>query len=77
MINYTRGDALDFGKHKGSTVSDVLAKDPEYLNWCLDNVDYFKVDNDIYLDIREEARMAEEARHEEDFDNIPDISECY
>ena len=34
---------LKFGKYKGEYVQDVIEKDPDYLLWCLDNIDWFKL----------------------------------
>lgn len=41
---YDLDTELRFGKYKGHTVEDVLARDPEYLLWLLENVDRFEVD---------------------------------
>lgn len=30
-------DKFDFGKHKGKTVREVIAKDPEYIFWLAEN----------------------------------------
>lgn len=32
---------IDFGKHKGTLIQDIIQTDPDYLLWCLDNVDGF------------------------------------
>lgn len=31
----TLNSILDFGKHKGKTISDIISSDPIYLEWCL------------------------------------------
>lgn len=38
---YNLKTRLDFGKYKGDTVDDVITNDPQYLEWCLENVDGF------------------------------------
>ena len=43
---------FDFGKHLGETLSDVLEKDPSYVNWCANNIPKFKMDYDVILEIR-------------------------
>lgn len=43
---------FDFGKHLGETLSDVLEKDPSYVNWCANNIIEFKLDYDVILEIR-------------------------
>jgi hypothetical protein len=42
---YDLDTPLRFGKHKGRTVEDVMAEDPYYLFWCLENVESFEVDD--------------------------------
>lgn len=41
---YDLDTPLGFGKYKGQPVEDVLADDPSYLLWCLENVESFSVD---------------------------------
>lgn len=45
---YDLDTVLDFGKHKGLTVEDVLNDDPRYLLWALENVERFEVDNALH-----------------------------
>lgn len=33
--------SLQFGKYKGEQVQDIIEKDPDYIRWCLDNIDWF------------------------------------
>lgn len=35
-------DQLGFGKHAGDTFADVMDDDPEYISWCMENVDDFE-----------------------------------
>ena len=37
---------FDFGKNEGKKVKDVLKEDPMYIAWCLQNIDWFKIDTD-------------------------------
>ena len=32
---------FDFGKHKGESVFEILVKYPEYILWCIINLNYF------------------------------------
>ena len=32
-----------FGKHKNETAKTVLQDDPQYLKWCNDNIEWFKL----------------------------------
>lgn len=34
---------LNFGKHKGEEVQDVILEHPDYLLWCLDNIEWFEL----------------------------------
>ena len=49
-------DELKFGKYSGLSVREVIEDDPEYIEWCLDEVDSFKLNDeamalfDEYLD---------------------------
>jgi hypothetical protein len=36
---------LTFGKYKGYTVHDVIARDPEYICWALDTIEGFALDD--------------------------------
>lgn len=36
---YGFNTVLSFGKHKGSTIQQILACDPEYLEWMEENVE--------------------------------------
>ena len=37
---------LDFGKYKGLTVEEIIKKDPEYLGWAEDTIDWFELDSE-------------------------------
>ena len=43
---YKEGDLLEFGKHKGETVIDVLSEDAQYILW-LDEQEICEVSDDI------------------------------
>ena len=34
---------LNFGKHKGKTINQILEEEPTYIRWCLENIDWFKL----------------------------------
>lgn len=34
---------FDFGKYKGETIADVVAHDPKYILWAVENIDWFDV----------------------------------
>jgi len=38
---------IDFGRrHKGELIRDIIEEDPDYLAWCLDNIDGFVLGED-------------------------------
>ena len=41
-------DVLDFGKHQSKTIEDVIEDDPLYIDWCMQEVEGFTLDNDAY-----------------------------
>ena len=46
---YSLNDELPFGKHKGELVEDVVYLDPEYLDWCVENVEGFELDDEAFM----------------------------
>ncbi|HEX4112735.1 MAG TPA: hypothetical protein VH020_09390 [Stellaceae bacterium] len=46
-MTYDLDTVLDFGRYKGRTVEDVLADDPRYLLWAMENVERFEVDKAV------------------------------
>lgn len=39
-------DKITFGQYKGWTIEDIIKKDPEYLGWAEDTIDWFELDNE-------------------------------
>jgi hypothetical protein len=42
---YTLDTKIKFGKHKLFTIQEVIDDDPTYIEWCLDNVKGFELDD--------------------------------
>ena len=40
---------LEFGKHKGLTVQQVMREDPNWLHWALQNIKDFKLNRNALL----------------------------
>ena len=40
------GTVFNFGKYKGRTVESVILEDPSYINWCMENVEKFSMNED-------------------------------
>ena len=38
-------DKFNFGKYKGETLEYVWNDDPDYIIWCVDNVEGFKIED--------------------------------
>ncbi len=40
---------LSFGKYRGCTVQEIINdKDPNYLYWCMNNIEWFELDDEAY-----------------------------
>lgn len=35
-----------FGKYKGETIEDIIENDPQYVDWCLENVKHFSLNDE-------------------------------
>lgn len=42
-------NVLEFGKHKGETVQQVMKTDPNWLHWALQNIPEFKLNRNALL----------------------------
>ena len=45
---YNWETTLDFGKYKGRSIMEVFDKNPDYVKWCLKNVDWFCITDEIF-----------------------------
>lgn len=46
-MTYSSDDILKFGKYKGQKVKEIAKRDPNYLRWCLNNIDSFKLNEGV------------------------------
>ena len=37
---------INFGKHKDETIKAVCDDNPTYIDWCLDNLEWFDLDDE-------------------------------
>ncbi|WP_332018719.1 exodeoxyribonuclease X C-terminal domain-containing protein [Kaistella sp.] len=44
---YSIDDTFDFGKYKGKAISDIVMENERYIHWCIKNVDWFCVTEDV------------------------------
>ncbi len=47
LKQYTFTTKLHFGKYIGKSVQDVLNFDPKYVKWAYENIDWFKLDDQV------------------------------
>ena len=50
---YSIGDVFQFGKHKGSSLSDVLEEDYTYLYWCVNEIPEFTMSWNVLDEIKQ------------------------
>ncbi|QED38991.1 hypothetical protein FK178_15260 [Antarcticibacterium arcticum] len=46
MKIYYLDTCFNFGKYEGKTLEEVISIQPDYINWCILNLDHFLVDED-------------------------------
>lgn len=45
-VVYSLHTTLSFGKYKGESVRAIIDNDPSYIEWALDNIKWFTLDDD-------------------------------
>jgi hypothetical protein len=45
---YDWNSIFDFGKHKGEILKNVFDKEPNYLSWCFQVIDWFCITDNIF-----------------------------
>lgn len=48
-------DKLNFGKYKGRTIQSVYEEDATYIDWCLENIFWFEMNDKDVTKIKEKA----------------------
>jgi hypothetical protein len=48
MKYYYSDTIFTFGKYKGKTLDEVMQLDPDYVDWCLANLDHFALGDDEF-----------------------------
>lgn len=56
------GDSFTFGKYRGRTIAEIIAKDPQYIVWAHNNVDFFKVKSGVLATAVETVREQKQAK---------------
>ncbi len=44
--NLSLTDKITFGKYRGDTVQEVIDNTPSYIEWALDEIDWFELDDE-------------------------------
>ena len=52
-MEYGKFDKIQFGKHKGDTITMIMANNPSYLDWCVKNVSGFSLDPEMEFALAE------------------------
>ncbi len=39
---------LWYKKHKGKRIIDVIDQDPDYINWCMENIEGFRLNEEAF-----------------------------
>lgn len=42
---YKLTDQITFGKHNGLTIQEIINEDVTYIEWCIDTIDRFELDD--------------------------------
>jgi hypothetical protein len=50
-----KGDIINFGKYRGTTIKELMKTHPDYLVWCQNNVSFFELDEDLLLQCEDEV----------------------
>lgn len=49
---YGLSTKFDFGCNKGKTVEEVITSNENYIHWCIQNVDWFAISEDCFLEMQ-------------------------
>ncbi len=47
ITTYETGDVLQFGKHKGETIDDVISEHSHWVEWAIENVAWFDISDEL------------------------------
>ena len=68
---YRKGRALNFGKkYPGMKIEAIITKDPEYVIWCLEHVEHFDLDNELYGMLEDSIKANNEKRNREYWNSL-------
>lgn len=61
---YTVESIFQFGKYKGKTVEEVTNENPEYLLWCVKNIEWFDLDDETRKCAQKKINCLRENRYQ-------------
>lgn len=56
---------MSFGKYKGKAIFELLAEDPEYLEWAHENTERFKLSPRLMAEVRRKISDGIAPEHED------------
>lgn len=74
---YYSDTILNFGtKHKGETINEIIKNDPQYLLWCVENIDWFILDDELLKYLLEDrfATISIVLDFQREFDSYPNVT---
>jgi hypothetical protein len=51
IVRKTPQDIVKFGKYAGSSLADIYRFDPKYLQWCIKNIEGFRLDITLFEEL--------------------------
>lgn len=51
MKSYDLDTLFTFGKYEGKTLKEIIEQEPDYLDWCVINLDHFYLSDDMVEEI--------------------------
>lgn len=52
MKKYHLNTTMSFGKHNGKSIQQIIDQNPHYINWCIINLDYFMLENELFENLK-------------------------
>lgn len=58
-MTFLENNKFTFGKYKNRDIYDILKTNPQYIKWCLDNIQEFKyeIPKDILDSIKQKSKQ--------------------
>lgn len=70
---YSVYDTFDFGKYKGKAISEIVMENERYIHWCIKNVDWFCVTEDVisnFMIVKLSELLPDSSKFDFEFRNI-------